>query len=125
MQTGPQPPGSGAVCRCQGSHFLGLATCCQIRGFLSSPLLPHDTSFCFHGPSLGLFASTVLSAELLELEEPCENQQSLYLLLKGAGLWAVASPPLTATGLEASELGLTLLQSLLEMFIQELSDFSV
>lgn len=36
----------------------------------------------------------------------------------------MASPPLTATGLEASELGLTLLQSLLEMFIQELSDFS-
>lgn len=91
-----------------------------------STVASHDTSFCFHGPSLGPFASTVLSAELLgELEEPCENQQSFYLLLKGAGLWAVASPPLTATGLEASELGLTLLQSLLEMSIQELSDFSV
>lgn len=83
----------------------------------------HDTSFCFHGSSLVPFASTVLSAELLE--ELCENQQSFYLLLKGSGLWAVPSPPLTATGLEASEVGLTLLQSLLEMFIQELSDLSV
>lgn len=79
------------------------------------------TYFCFHGPWLGLLASTVLSAKVLELEDPCEASRA-FISCKAQGrdfLFLDSNWPRT------SQLRLTLLQSPVETFTQEFGNFPV